>query len=87
MAKGLIMTKVITASKARANIYNLIDTTAEEHTPVLITGKRNNAVIISEDDFNAIQETLYLMSIPNMRKSIIEGMNVPIDECTEDIEW
>lgn len=81
------MTKVISASKARADIYNLIDQTSDEHIPILITGKRNNAVMISEEDWNAIQETLYLTSIPGMRESIIEGMKTPLSDCTDEIEW
>lgn len=81
------MTKVITASKARSDIYNLIDKTAEDHNPVLITGKRNNAVIISEDDYNAMQESLYLLSIPKMRESIAEGMSTPIEACEEKLDW
>lgn len=81
------MTKVIAASKARADIFNLIDETAATHEPIIITGKRHNAVMISQEDWNAMQETLYLMSIPGMKESIIEGMNTPIDECSDTIEW
>ncbi len=81
------MTKVVTASKARSDIYNLIDGTATDHTPVLITGKRNNAVMISEEDYNAMQETLYLLSIPGMRESIVEGIKTPLDACDDELEW
>ncbi len=81
------MTKVMSASKARSDIFNLIDETANSHEPVIITGKRNNVVMVSQDDWNAIQETLHLVSIPNMRESIIEGLETPIEECSEDIEW
>lgn len=77
----------LSASQARANLYKLIDETAESHEPVLITGKRNNAVLISEDDWNAIKETIYLNSIPGMPESIIEGMNTTIEECSEKLDW
>lgn len=81
------MTKILSATQARSDIFNLIDETANSHEPVVITGKRNNVVMVSQEDWNAIQETLYLNSIPNMRESIIEGMNTPIEDCSEDIEW
>ncbi len=77
----------ITASEARANLYRLIDEAAETHEPLLITGKRNNAMLISEEDWSAIQETLYLLSIPGMRESIREGMQTPVDECEKDLDW
>lgn len=77
----------ITASEARANLYRLIDEAATSHQPVLITGKRNNAVLVSEEDWAAIQETLYLLSIPGMRESIKEGMNTPIEECDKELNW
>mgnify|MGYP003973127483 CR=1 FL=1 len=78
---------VITASTARANLYRLMDDAAESHNPVLITGKRNNAVLISEEDWNSINETLYLLSIPGMRDSIREGMDTDSSECTEELNW
>lgn len=71
----------ITATEARSNLYRLIDETAESHQPVIIRGKRNSAVLISEEDWSAIQETLYLLSVPGMRESIHEGMNTPLAEC------
>jgi antitoxin YefM len=77
----------LTASKARQGFYRLLDEVAESHEPVLITGKRNNAVLISEDDFKAIQETLYLANIPGMVESIREGMNTPASAMDEDIDW
>jgi len=81
------MQKVIPVSKARANIYNLIDETAKTHEPILITGKRNNVVMISEEDWKAIEETIYLNSIPGMASSIIEAMNSNDSEFSEEIEW
>ncbi|MBD5769555.1 MAG: type II toxin-antitoxin system Phd/YefM family antitoxin [Marinomonas sp.] len=77
----------ITATEARGNLYRLIDETAESHEPIRISGKRNNAVLISEEDWSAIQETLYLLSVPNMRESIREGMDAPVSECDEELDW
>jgi len=77
----------ITASEARAKLYRLIDETAASHQPLLISGKRNNAVLISETDWEAIQETLYLLSVPGMRESIREGMETPVEECPGDLDW
>lgn len=79
--------KTITVTNARSNLYKLIDETSSEHEPIYITGKRSNAVLISGDDWRAIQETLYLLSIPGMRESIRKGMETPVDECSEGIEW
>jgi len=77
----------ITATEARGNLYRLIDETAESHQPIVIMGKRNRAVLISEEDWAAIQETLYLLSVPGMRESIREGMDTPVDECSEELDW
>jgi prevent-host-death family protein len=77
----------ITATEARSNLYRLIDETAESHEPVVITGKRNNAVLIAEEDWAAIQETLFLLSVPGMRESIREGMDTPSDKCDEELDW
>jgi len=79
--------KTIIVTKARENLYRLIDDTANSHEPLQIIGKRNNAVLISEDDWRAIQETLYLLSIPNMRESIVDGLKVSLDECSGELEW
>lgn len=64
----------MSATAAREKFFGLIDETSENHAPVLITTKRNNAVLIGEEDWNAIQETLHLLSIPGMRESVIEGL-------------
>ena len=77
----------VTASEARASLYRLIDEVAASHDPLLITGKRGNAVLLSEADWNAIQESLHLMSIPGMRESIREGMDTPVDQCDEALDW
>ena len=71
----------ITASEARANLYRLIDEAASSHQPLLISGKRNKAVLVSEEDWEAIQETLFLLSVPGMRESIRQGTETPVDEC------
>jgi antitoxin YefM len=77
----------LNVTDARAKLYALIDETAETHKPITITGKRGNAVLLSEDDWNAINETLYLVSIPGMRESIREGMKTDVDECSENLDW
>ena len=77
----------VNATEARAKLYRLIDEAAESHEPVFITGKRANAVLLSEDDWRSIQETLHLLSIPGMRETIVEGMNTPVEECSEDLAW
>ncbi len=77
----------ITATEARTNLYRLIDEVAASHKPVLITGKRANAIMISEDDWRAIEETMYLLNISGMRESIVEGLNTPLEETSEEIEW
>lgn len=74
----------ITATEERSNLYQLIDETAESHQPIIITGERNTAVLISEGDWSAIQETLYLLSVPGMRESVRKGMDTPLDECDEE---
>jgi prevent-host-death family protein len=78
---------VIKASEARARLYRLIDEAASSHEPVFITGKRSNAVLVSEEDWRSIQETLYLLSIPGMRESIIEGLKTPVDKCATELDW
>ena len=78
---------ILNASEARANLYRLIDQTSESHEPVIISGRRNNAVLVSEDDWKSIQETLYLASVPGMRDSIIEGMQEPLSESSRELNW
>lgn len=81
------MTTTMTATEARANLYRLIDQTAESHKPIRIAGKRANAVLISEADWDAIQETLYLTSLPGMRESIKEGMAEPLEKSVKELDW
>jgi len=78
---------VMTASDARSNLYRLIDQTNESHEPVIISGKRNNAVLISEEDWKSIQETLFLVSIPGMKESIINGMKEPLANSSRKLDW
>jgi antitoxin YefM len=77
----------LTASQARTELYKLLDKVAVSHEPIQITGKRNNAVLISEEDWSAIKETLYLLSIPRMRESIKKGLKTPLKECSREVEW
>lgn len=77
----------ITATEARSNLYRLIDEASQNHQPVIITGKRNKAVLIAEEDWLAIQETLFLLSVPGMRESIKEGIETPVTECDEELDW
>lgn len=77
----------LTASEARANLYRLLDQAAESHQPIVIAGKRNSAVLISSEDWEAIQETLYLLSVPGMRESIKEGMAESADTCSKELDW
>ncbi len=78
---------VLSATEARTKLYRLIDQTTTSHEPVIITGKRGNAVLISEEDWRSIEDTLHLLSIPGMRESIREGLKTPVKECKEDIDW
>ncbi|MGY6216106.1 type II toxin-antitoxin system Phd/YefM family antitoxin [Methylolobus aquaticus] len=78
---------VLNATEARAKLYSLIDETTTTHQPIVITGKRGNAVLVSEEDWNAISETLYLLSTPGMRESIKEGMATPPEACAKELDW
>ena len=77
----------LSASEARAGLYRLIDQTAESHKPVIISGKRANAVLVSEEDWSAIQETLYLLAIPGMRESIKDAMAEPLAKSKKVLTW
>ena len=81
------MTSPITASEARADLYRLIDQASESHQPILISGKRSSAVLVSAEDWQAIQETLYLLSVPGMRESIKQGMAEPLSESATAVTW
>ncbi len=75
------------ASEARANFYRLIDEAAASHEPIVISGKRNDAVLLSAEDWSAIQETLYLLSVPGMRESIKAGMAESLEESATELDW
>ncbi len=79
--------KTITATRARANLYRLMEEAAVTSEPVQITGKRTSAVLVADDDWHAIQETLHLLAIPGMRESIREGMETKLDDCVEELDW
>ncbi|WP_022670753.1 type II toxin-antitoxin system Phd/YefM family antitoxin [Hippea alviniae] len=79
--------ETLTASEAKSKIQKLIDEVAESHRPITIKGKKNSVVMLSEEDWRAIEETLYLLNIPGMRESIKEGLETPLEECSKDIEW
>ena len=78
---------ILTATEARSKLYRLIDQAAASHEPIIIQGKRANAVLLSEDDWRSIQETIFLLNIPGMRESIREGLATPAEECTQDLDW
>ncbi len=77
---------IVNATTARKNFFKLIDQAVTTHEPVYITGKTGNVVVLSEEDYRSIQETLYLYSVPTMREKIIQGLNTPLDECIEDTD-
>ena len=77
----------VKATEARAKLYGLIDQVEESHEPVLITGKRSNAVLIAEDDWKSVQETLYLLSLPGMRESLIQGVSTPTSKLKKSLPW
>lgn len=81
------MTTNYTATEARKQLYGLVDRVQETHEPVWITGKRGSAVLVSEEDWRAVQETLHLVSIPGMRDSILEGMATPVDQLEDEPGW
>lgn len=77
----------VTTSKARANLDRIIDEAAASHQPILMTGKRSSAILLSADDWCAIQETLYLLAKPGMRESIKTGMGEPLMGSTTALGW
>jgi prevent-host-death family protein len=79
--------KFFTASEARANLYKLIDEVAQLHEPVYVKGKRNKIVLLSQEDYESMQETLHLLSIPGLKESIQEGLKEDVSNCAEKIDW
>lgn len=87
LAKEDSIMATLNITEARANLHKLIDETSVSHEPVVITGKRGNAVLLAEDDWNAINETLHLLSVPEMRESILEDMQESIDSSATELNW
>ena len=79
--------RTISVSNASRRLCSLIDEVNESHKPVLLVGKNRSAYLVPEEDWRAIQETLYLMSIPGMAESIQKGMETPIEECSGEPGW
>jgi len=79
--------RTINVTRVRANLYRLLEEVSETHEPIQITGKKTSGVLVSEEDWKAIEETLFLSSIPGMRQSIIVGLKTPVEDCTEELEW
>jgi antitoxin YefM len=77
----------IRVSEARDNLYKIVEEASQSAEPLMITGKRGNAVIMGEDEWRAVEETLYLLAVPGMRKSIVTGMKTPIKNCDKNLEW
>lgn len=77
----------INAAKARNDLEQLIDKVAASHQAIILMGERNKAVLVSEEDWSAIQQTLFLLSVPDMQMSIREGMAAPMIECDETLNW
>ena len=77
----------LTVTEARKNIYSLVDEVNESHEAIQIQGKRGSAVLISEDDWRSLQETLYLSSVTGMKKSIVKGMKTPVRKCSKKLVW
>jgi len=77
----------VSVTEARKNLYRLLDDLNQSHEPVQISGKRSNAVLVSEEDWRSIQEPLYLLSVPGMRESIIDGLKTPVAKCSKRLRW
>ena len=77
----------VSANEAGDNLQRLIDQAAASHEPLLIAGERNSAVLVAAEDWDAIQETLYLLAIPGMRESIRDGLTTPSSECSREPGW
>ena len=78
---------IVSVTKARTKLYSLVDKVLQSHNPVVIAGKRGNAVLLAEKDWNSVNETLFLLSIPGMRESIVDGMNTDLEKCDQELDW
>ena len=79
--------RTVTAEKVKSDFTKILDHAIASHEPVHITGKKAHGILISEEDWRAIQETLYLLSIPKMRESIRRGLKTPIEKCVTELPW
>jgi antitoxin YefM len=77
----------LTATEASKRLDEVLDDLAESHGVVQIAGERHSGVLVSEDDWRAIQETLYLTGMPGMKASIVKGLQTPIEQCTKELDW
>jgi prevent-host-death family protein len=77
----------LTATQARTQIFKLLDETAASHQPIQITGRRNNGVLLSEEDFRAMQETLYLVGVPGMKASLLKAKKAPLKAYSKKRPW
>jgi len=77
----------LSASQARAKLFQLMEQAADSHEPIQINGRRRSSVLVSEEDWRAIQETLYLLSIPGMRESIRKGLKTPLSKTSKTLTW
>jgi antitoxin YefM len=76
-----------TVEARKAKVSELLAESEKSHEPIHIIGKKNAAVLISVDDWHAIEETLYLLSIPKMRESIVRGLKTPVEKCSAELSW
>ena len=78
---------IVSETEAQANLGRLIDDAAQSHCPIVITGTNHRAVLLSEEDWSSMQDTLHLISVPGMRESLLEGIATPLKDCTEEVVW
>ena len=73
----------------RKDIYKLLEQTIKFNEPINISTKNGNAIVLSEEDYRGLMETVYLLNIPNMKEKLLEGKNTPIEDCLteEEVEW
>lgn len=77
----------LSAAEAGERLDELLNNVAESHEVVQIAGLRNSAVLVPEDDWRAIQETLFLTSVPGMKQSIVDGLKTPVEDCAKELDW
>jgi len=77
----------LTTTEASQRLDEVLDNLAESHEVVWIAGQRHSGVLVSEDDWRSIQETLYLTSVPGMKESIVEGLRTPVEQCAKELDW